>query len=142
MITCTKKLHFAAGHRVYGHESKCAQPHGHNYRVEITARMVEGGLDTIGRVIDFGVLKERVGSWIDKHWDHGFLVYSGDVEMYNGLRCVPDAKVFPMRENPTAETIAAYLLHFVCPEVLKETGVEVIRVVVHETDSCFAEAVA
>ena len=32
----------SCGHRVVGHESKCAFLHGHNYRDVV---MVEGGLD-------------------------------------------------------------------------------------------------
>lgn len=37
-ISCTRRLTFAAGHRVWKHEGKCAHPHGHNYVVEVTAR--------------------------------------------------------------------------------------------------------
>ena len=32
-LTCTRRLQFCAGHRVYGHESKCANVHGHNLAV-------------------------------------------------------------------------------------------------------------
>ena len=49
MITCTRRLTFCAGHRVLGHESKCAHPHGHNYVVYVTAEAEQ--LDDVGRVM-------------------------------------------------------------------------------------------
>lgn len=52
MITVTRVLEFDAGHRVVNHESKCATLHGHRYKVEIVA--AAPGLDSLGRVIDFG----------------------------------------------------------------------------------------
>src|SRR5262249_14498003 len=54
-VTCTRLLQFDAGHRVYQHEGKCANLHGHRYTAEITAQAE--ALDKIGRVIDFSVLK-------------------------------------------------------------------------------------
>lgn len=40
-ITCTRRLQFCAGHRVLGHEGKCARPHGHNYTLFVTAKAVK-----------------------------------------------------------------------------------------------------
>ena len=63
-ITATRRLQFAAGHRVHGHEGKCRHLHGHNFVVFLTA--AAENLDAVGRVIDFGVLKERIGGWIER----------------------------------------------------------------------------
>lgn len=136
--TCMRIVEFDAGHRVYGHEGKCRNPHGHRYRVELHA--VADALDEIGRVIDFSVLKERVGGWIDHSWDHGFLVWEKDHSLLEAI--TPLGKVFEMPDNPTAENIAAYLLNVLCPHVLRptETAVRVIKVVVWETPNCCAEA--
>jgi 6-pyruvoyltetrahydropterin/6-carboxytetrahydropterin synthase len=49
-LTCTRRVHFSAGHRVMNHESKCATVHGHNYYVSIQAEA--SVLDDIGRVVD------------------------------------------------------------------------------------------
>lgn len=145
--TCTRRLQFAAGHRVLGHESKCANVHGHNYVALFEA---QGPLDSIGRVIDFGVLKAKIGSWIDEKWDHGFLVYAKDKELLKALEPIAAfdtgggfmraTKLYVCPFNPTAEEMAQYLLTYVCPEVLRGTGVVVVRVVVWETENCFAEA--
>ena len=139
-VTCTRRIQFAAGHRVWKHESCCAQIHGHNYFVYITASAEN--LDPIGRVIDFSVLKEKVGGWIDKNWDHGFIVFSGDLPVKQALAVFSDGaiqqKIYEMPCNPTAENIAIHLLRVVCPEVLKDTGVVVTKVVVEETENCKA----
>jgi 6-pyruvoyltetrahydropterin/6-carboxytetrahydropterin synthase len=138
-VSCTRRLHFCAGHRVMNHEGKCASPHGHNYVIFITAEAAE--LDSLGRIIDFSVLKERVGTWIDENWDHTFLVYEKDKEMIVAMSHAPKAKdPFICPFNPTAENIAKYLLNVVGPNVLGDTGVTVTKVLVHETENCFAEA--
>lgn len=146
-VTCTRRIQFCSGHRVMGHESKCAHLHGHNYVVEITA---VAELDSIGRVIDFSVLKELVGGWIETNWDHGFILHYSDHDARMALGSFSTAmstvdKVFEqklhlMPSNPTAENMASHLLHFVCPKVLNGLGITVNKVVVHETENCKAEA--
>lgn len=143
--TCTRRLQFCCGHRVMGHENKCAHLHGHNYVVELTARAAK--LDGIGRVIDFSVLKDKIGGWIERQWDHGFVLNVDDVntaEMIRKFRphgdpLVPQ-KLYIIPDNPTAECMAAYLLRAICPDLLRGTGVEVCKVKLWETENCFAEA--
>lgn len=146
-INCTRRIQFCSGHRVMGHESKCAHLHGHNYVVEITAT---AELDSIGRVIDFSVLKERVGGWIETNWDHGFVLHEHDRTGMAAMSCFSDEmslgnkaftqKLYLMPMNPTAENMADYLLNIVCPKVLDGLGIVVTKVVVHETENCKAEA--
>lgn len=138
MKTCVRLLKCDAGHRVLGHEGKCAHPHGHEYRFEIEAAADD--LDSIGRVIDFSVLKAKVGGWIDVNWDHNFIVCRKDIAMLEGLAVVDSGKQpFVMDENPTAENLAHFLLHL-CPLLLHGTGVKVTRVRCWETQNCYAEA--
>lgn len=141
-VTCTRKLECDTGHRVYGHENKCAHAHGHRYVFFITAQ-AEQSLDAVGRVIDFSVLKEKVGGWIDENWDHGFILWERDPACdfmtqfpLNGEK----QKLFKLPYNPTAENLAFYLLKVVCPAVLAGTGVSVVRVVCQETPNCAATA--
>mgnify|MGYP003152070718 CR=1 FL=1 len=136
MISCTRKLWFCAGHRVKGHEGKCRHLHGHNYIVYITA---QASLDSIGRVIDFGVLKEQFGSFIDDNFDHGFLVWEDDKEVIDVLKNMGEQKIFVMPTNPTAENIAQFLLDN-SGDILDSKGVEVTMVKVYETENCFAVA--
>lgn len=137
MITCTRRLQFCAGHRVHNHESKCRNLHGHNYVALFTA---SAPLDDLGRVIDFSVLKQQIGGWIDEHWDHGFILWDNDLEARATMALMPQQKLFLLPTNPTAENMARHLLQVVCPERLAGTGVEVIKVRLWETENCYAEA--
>lgn len=139
MITATRRISFCAGHRVHRHESKCRNLHGHQYEAELTACGKTSPQDALGRVIDFSVLKERLGGWIDKQWDHGFIIDSADDEALTALRAVPGQKIYQMPENPTAENMAKHLLHDIAPLVLSDTAVEIVRVRLWETPNCYAE---
>lgn len=138
MITCTRRIQFCAGHRVYQHESKCRNLHGHNYVALFEASAPQ--LDRIGRIVDFSVLKDRIGGWIDEHWDHGFLYWVEDEEIRAALEKITLQKTYTLPHNPTAENMANYLLCVICPRVLNGTGVSVIRVTIWETENCYAEA--
>lgn len=139
MISCTRRLQFCAGHRVFGHEGKCRHMHGHNYVALITAEASK--LDIVGRVIDFSVLKEKIGGWIDEHWDHGFIFWRQDEEMsaiFSGQHCW--SKHYALDQNPTAENMAEFLLNDVCPALLHGSGVRVTEVTLWETENCYATA--
>lgn len=137
-ITCTRRIEFDYGHRVFQHESKCRHIHGHRGVVEIT---VVAPLDKLGRVIDFSVLKERIGGWIDANWDHNMIVFRDDQEVIHALRTISDIRdPFMLPYNPTAENMARYLLEVVCPVLLDDTGVEAVKVVLWETPNGKAEA--
>ena len=139
-MICSRKIHFCAGHRVLGHESKCANYHGHNYVAWVDAEAAT--LDKLGRVIDFSVLKEKVGGWIDKHWDHTSIIYQKDNLLINARQAMEANKpIFIADFNPTAENMANYLLNKVCPDVLENTGVTVTKVRLYETENCYAEVI-
>lgn len=133
-----RTLEFDAAHRVMNHESKCANMHGHRYKVEIHAR---GDLDPIGRVIDFSALKARIGGWLDTHWDHTTILHKDDPSAQAWYDCVIPANkpIYLMPENPTAENMAQYLLDKCRDELMLGTGIEVWKVVVWETPNCKAE---
>lgn len=99
---------FDAGHRLLGHNGKCASPHGHTFRAEL---LVEGEeLDALGLLVDFGDLKATLKGFIDSRWDHGFLVNSDDTALLDGLGRIPEAKVYTFRGvNPSAEAMAREL---------------------------------
>jgi len=138
-IQAIRRIQFAAGHRVLGHEGKCAHLHGHNYVVLFYAQAE--ALDPVGRVIDFSVLKEKLGGWVDTHWDHGFIYCAQDVQVQEIFQHLPDHKHFVLPVNPTAENLGRYLLEQVGPEQLHSTGVRLVRVVVWETENCCAEVI-
>lgn len=140
--SCTRRLQFCAGHRVMGHENKCAHLHGHNYVVFITA--IADDLDSVGRVIDFSVIKAKVGGWIDEHWDHGLVLCSNDNSALQAQAKFAelegiDQKVYTMLSNPTAENMAEHLLVDICPTLFAGTGCKVSKVLLWETENCYSE---
>ncbi len=140
VLTCTRRLEWDAMHRIPRHESKCAAFHGHRYAAEITCHAE--ALDDRGRVIDFGVVKERVGTWIDTHWDHTAILMEGDpdpaVAGIAASNAAHGRPVYWMAAPPTAENVAAELaVH--AQRLLADTGVRVIRIRVWETPNGSAE---
>lgn len=134
MISATRYHDISCGHRVYGHESKCAHLHGHNYRIHFWC--VADELDKVGRVIDFSVMKARLCMWLEDNWDHKFLVWQEDP--WAADLSIMDPTVVALPFNPTAEKMADNLLRFVCPMQLKGTGVICTMVKVEETRKCAA----
>jgi 6-pyruvoyltetrahydropterin/6-carboxytetrahydropterin synthase len=137
-VTAVRRLQFCAGHRVHRHESKCRNLHGHNY-VAFFHASSEAGLDELGRVIDFGVLKSRLAPWIDENWDHGMVLCREDVEAIAAVSLMPDQKLYLMDANPTAENMALHLLEEIAPRLLADTGVVIEKVVLWETENCYTE---
>lgn len=134
-VECIRKLTFCAGHRVLGHENKCANAHGHNYSVFIHAQADQ--LDNLGRVIDFSILKQEIGTWLDTFWDHTFIIYEKDTELIACRNVLEENKeIFITNFNPTAENLALYLLNEVCPKLLDGKGVVVTKIELHETENC------
>jgi len=139
MITCCRKIQFCSGHRVLGHESKCANLHGHNYIIWIHAAAKE--LDSLGRIIDFSVLKERIGKWIDDNWDHTMIIYEKDYNLIPVLQLFETTKkVWIAPFNPTAENMADHILRVVAPLVLADTNIVVEHIELFETENCKADA--
>lgn len=137
MITAERYHDISCGHRVVGHENKCAFLHGHNYRIHFTCAAIE--LDIVGRVIDFGVMKAKLCDWLEEEWDHKFLVWKKD-PFFNGTAIISELRpslVF-VPFNPTAENMARHLLHVIGPMRLNGGGVKLIKVTVEETRKCSA----
>lgn len=149
----------STGHRVCGHESKCAHLHGHNYRIHFkclampprgsaSERSFFGmskqpteqkfdGLDQLGRVIDFGVVKDTLCAWLEEKWDHKFLLYKEDPILAALQLADPDG-VVAVPFNPTAENMARYLVEVIGPMLLDHHNIMLAECVIEETRKCTA----
>lgn len=147
MQTAERYHDISCGHRVVGHENKCRHLHGHNYRVHFTC--TAANLDHIGRVIDFGVIKERLCMWIENNWDHKFLAWGKDLVMLSIVSALDETHRNDSLEitegsivwtpfNPTAENMAQYLVEVIAPQQLEGTGVELVQCIIEETAKCSA----
>lgn len=131
----------STGHRVYGHESKCAHLHGHNYRIYFTVesetKVFGAELDGVGRVVDFSVVKSQLCEWLEREWDHKFLVWKQDpLHLYLWELDREGVVIVPF--NPTAENMARYLVEVVAPRELDGYGVELVSCRIEETRKCSA----
>jgi len=136
-ITASRYHDFSTGHRVYGHESKCAHLHGHNYRVHFSIEADD--LDSVGRVLDFSVIKDLLCEWLEEHWDHKFLIFQED-PWAEQLKAIDPAGTVVVDFNPTAENMAEYLLEEVGPKQLAGTPARLIEVQIEETRKCWVTA--
>lgn len=137
MIGATRYHDISCGHRVVGHEGKCALLHGHNYRVHFTVEPVSC-LDDLGRVVDFSVIKSTLCDWLESNWDHKFLLWESDTFLKLFLS-YGDIGIVLVPFNPTAENMAQYLLYTVGVQLLPPTLI-LTKVVVEETRKCSAVA--
>ena len=113
--------------------------HGHRYVVEATFAAEQ--LDELGRVIDFGIIKERLGAWLDEHWDHNTILNKADKALGNSIAKATAQAIYYLDENPTAEIMADYLLNTICPKLFTDSGITCTRIRLYETPNCYADAV-
>lgn len=138
--SCTRRLEFDAAHRVQGHEGKCRNLHGHRYVVEATFSATT--LDSLGRVVDFGVIKTILGQWLDDNWDHTTILFNEDASLGKAISAQTGQTIYYMPTNPTAENMADYLLHEICPKLFASYPIRCTRLRLYETPNCYAESAA
>jgi 6-pyruvoyltetrahydropterin/6-carboxytetrahydropterin synthase len=135
MVTAERYHDISCGHRVAGHESKCQYLHGHNYRIHFVVGSDE--LDSIGRVMDFSVIKTKLCMWIEDNWDHKFLMWEHD-PLLPDLKASTGSSIVVTPFNPTAENMAQYLVEEIGIDQLAGTGCVLIECRVEETRKCLA----
>ncbi|MDZ5761042.1 6-pyruvoyl trahydropterin synthase family protein [Lyticum sinuosum] len=167
MPYCTKIFEFSAAHRIYNHNGKCRNLHGHQYKAEIT--FFSDKLNQMGMVIDFGDIKSKVGGWIMKNWDHNTILGINDYDLGKNISSITGQNIYYMSCPPTAEAMAYHMLHDIIPNLiifedflcdnkeliykkeLPKTGNKIIsenlerkvfcyKVKIYETSSSYAEA--
>lgn len=134
MITANRYHDISCGHRVVNHESKCAHLHGHNYRFHFKVEP-NIGLDSIGRVMDFSVIKSTLCEWLEQYWDHKFLVWNEDPLKYQLYKADPKGVVF-VTFNPTAENIAENFVLHIAPSLLNDLNCTLVELTIEETRKC------
>jgi 6-pyruvoyltetrahydropterin/6-carboxytetrahydropterin synthase len=135
MISITRLVEFDAAHRLMEHESKCRFVHGHRYVAEAT--FTAAGLDAVGRVIDFSVIKQRLQGWVDEHWDHTIILHHADHALGSAIDAITGQKTYYMPMNPTAENMAQYLANTI-NILFADVPIRLTKLTLSETPRCSA----
>lgn len=166
-FSISRSIDIDAGHRVPTHGSKCANLHGHRYKV--FAECVGASLGTEGEqsdmVLDFGFLKQVMTDTIDFYCDHGMILWYKDP--YFLALAGPNVNIFIVKQDieekripfwfdagdrgdptkllivpfiPTAERLAEFWYkEMYCGVRIKSNNLaELKRVSVWETPQCMA----
>lgn len=98
---------FDAAHKMDGYQGRCANLHGHTYKVEafFTAKQ----LDSIGVSVDLRALKDRLLK-ITNPFDHSYL------------------NDFKELGNPSAENLSRYIFQNLKKDLLSGVALEKVRV--------------
>ncbi len=142
MIQVTKIVEWDMGHRVPNHRSKCRNPHGHRYRLEVTVRgqlVKERGSSAQGMIIDFADVKQAMLERIHDVVDHGYMVYEDDDVMRSFFEenQSENFRVLVVPFVPTAENIAKW-----CYEQLQDAfpaNVSIANCRIFETPNSWAD---
>jgi 6-pyruvoyltetrahydropterin/6-carboxytetrahydropterin synthase len=125
-----KQVHFDASHRLLHYQGKCANLHGHRWRVEV---WIDGTIDAVsGILVDYNEIKAVVD-----RFDHQIMLNENDPMVSCITRFQP---VITTPGDPTSELLAATIMDQInacCGEAGKDA--RVVRIRVWESDTCYAE---
>ena len=128
------EAHFDAVHFLKGYDGKCANMHGHRWRIvaEIKSETLLEGSQTKGMVLDFTDLKRDLQEVCDE-FDH-IVIYEKGTLMDKTVEALSE-EGFTLKEvafRPTAENLARYIF-----DKINEKGYDIHRIEVYETpDNC------
>lgn len=139
-----KLFRFENAHIVRGCSSeRCARSlHGHSYRVELL--LEAHALDRGQMVYDFGLLKGDVRSLIDA-FDHAITLWSGDDDEYLDAMRRHSARWVLIPVSPSVEQFSRLFFRLADAALSLtdmrngEEGVRLHSVIVHETDTGYAQ---
>lgn len=140
MLTVAREFTFDSAHRLFGYNGKCANIHGHEYKlvVEFTTLKAKK-LDEVGMIVDFGVIKRVITKYLEE-WDHVIILNHIDplVEYLE-----KEVKVKILHCNPTVENMIQIIAHDLMHLTYSLKQIENIDIVLqsitlYETNICYA----
>lgn len=140
-----KKFKFEGAHIVRDCSSdRCKKSlHGHSYIVEVF--FTSKGIDNGGMVMDFGLMKQTIGQFIDS-FDHAYSLWTKESDEFKAFIKKESSRWIEMPVTPSAEMYSLMFL-FVIDKIVQNTEfrngeqeVSVRSVRVHETATGYAES--
>ena len=138
VVRITKEFKFEMAHALYGYDGVCANIHGHSYRLWVTVKgevKNKNGHTKDGMLMDFTDLKSIVKPEIVDKYDHSLVLNANsphadlDLSAFN--------KVYYLDYQPTSENLVLDFANFIKEQL--PDGVDLLKVVLSETASSFAE---
>lgn len=137
-VKVCKIFTFDSAHQLIGHKGKCANLHGHTYKLEVVLKGPLQGPENVsdeGFVMDFGDVKQIVKELVVDPLDHSFIAM-GNEPVLPSLR-ESGSKVSLLGFRTTAENLSMYMAHN-----LREAGLPIYSVKLWETPGSWAEVLA
>ncbi len=130
MYTLKTNASFDSAHFLSGYEGKCANIHGHRWKVEIevgSENLDESG-NTRGMIVDFSSLKKDLKD-LTEFLDHCLIIERGTLKQTTMTALLDeDFRILEMDFRPTAENFSQYFY-----TLMKKKGYNVIKATVYET---------
>ncbi|MGB8309322.1 MAG: 6-carboxytetrahydropterin synthase [Methanoregula sp.] len=129
-VAIYKEVQIDASHRLLHYQGKCANLHGHRWKIEV---WIEGEPDAkTGILLDYNVIKESIGKY-----DHQIILNCDDpmvasIEKFQHVLTTPG--------DPTSELLARIFkedLEDIC--LVQRIAAHVIKIRVWESPNCYAE---
>lgn len=121
---------FDSAHFLAGYIGKCANIHGHRWKVEVEVEakeLINEGQNR-GMIVEFSVLKDDIKIILD-YYDHSLIIEDGTLRDET-LKCLNEEgfRVIKVFFRPTAENFAYFFYN-----MIREKGYYVKKVTVYET---------
>ena len=139
-IRVTKEFNFETAHALWGYDGKCANIHGHSYKLTVTVSgpLIDNENEVKnGMIIDFSDLKEMGYKQVVSVFDHSLLVngntpHAKYAEVENGY-----ARIICCSYQPTCENMLIDMVQRLKEGLPKHISLKYARL--RETASSYAE---
>ena len=138
----TKEITFDSAHMLSYYDGKCANLHGHTYRLQVT---LEGEVSDISHmVVDFNVLKQILKEEVMDRFDHAVLFSNHELqnEAEQNLcawAMTHDMNYVVLPGKTTCEDMAPYIRDLIQQNIEAKLIHAVVSVRLWETPTSFAE---
>jgi 6-pyruvoyltetrahydropterin/6-carboxytetrahydropterin synthase len=128
-----KNVYFDASHRLLHYQGKCANLHGHRWKVEV---WMAGSVDPVtGILADYNMIRESI-----EFYDHQVILNESDPM----VACLKQFQpVITTPGDPTSELLAVLIKERI-DQTCASTGLNasIVKIRVWESPACFAEITA
>ena len=139
----TKEITFDMAHMLSYYEGKCANLHGHTYKLQVT---VEADVDDITHmVLDFNILKQVLNETVMNKFDHAVafsdpkLRNEAEDELYAWAETYGKKHAVIPNGKTTCEDMAPYIKQLISEELESRNIKAVVSVRLWKTPTSFAE---